>query len=174
MENTWLTEEGENQEIASAASTTCQSSFTDYLTSNLPASTPQSSVASSLEILTTDPLLDSFNTLTPSEQLQFLSDALGICVSKNTDLDIPQDFLDLALKGMIQLQENGKHNVIYDLCKGLGTPRPDGDDSHFPTKRMPMGLLQYMVQFFVTKPGRKVKSSLFCMLNDILFFACLT
>lgn len=44
-------------------------------------------------------------------------------------------------------------NVLYELAKGLGTMHPDGSDSYFPTSRMPMGLLQYMVNFFNAKPG---------------------
>ena len=57
---------------------------------------------------------------------------------------------------MKHLQDAGRLNVIYDLVKGYGTKCPDGSDSYFPTKRIPMGLLQYMAQFFVAKPGQHV------------------
>ena len=62
---------------------------------------------------------------------------------------------------MKHLQDAGRLNVIYDLVKGFGTKRPDGSDSYFPTKRMPMGLLQYMAQFFVAKPGQNVSMLLY-------------
>ena len=31
---------------------------------------------------------------------------------------------------------------MYNLAKGLGTQRADQSDSRFPTKRMPMGLIE--------------------------------
>ena len=38
--------------------------------------------------------------------------------------------------------------LIYLLAKSLGTSRPDGSDSLLPVSRTPMGLLEYMVNFF--------------------------
>ena len=76
--------------------------------------------------------------------------------SEHYGLDLPPDFVQLVLAAMKHLQDAGRLNVIYDLAKGFGTKRPDGSDSYFPTKRMPMGLLQYMAQFFVSKPGQHV------------------
>ena len=49
---------------------------------------------------------------------------------------------------------------------------PDRDDSLFPTSRMPMGLLQYMVQFFVSESGQHV-STCFCMFNYPLTKLCI-
>jgi len=37
---------------------------------------------------------------------------------------------------------------MYNLTKGLGTQRADGSDSRFPTKCMPMGLIEYEAEFF--------------------------
>ena len=34
------------------------------------------------------------------------------------------------------------------LPKVFGTIRPDQSDSHFPIKRMPLGLVEYIAQFF--------------------------
>ena len=60
---------------------------------------------------------------------------------------------------MKRLSDVGKSNIIYGLCKGLGTMRLDGSDSLFPTTRMPMGLLHYMVEFFISQPGHRVSLS---------------
>ncbi len=54
---------------------------------------------------------------------------------------------------------DGKSNVIYGLCNGFGRSRPENEnESYFPTSRMPMGLLEYMVNFFVTEHGNKVST----------------
>ncbi len=41
-------------------------------------------------------------------------------------------------------------NVLYHLAKGLGTLRPNSNESRFPVSRMPFGLLQYMTTFFTS------------------------
>ena len=63
-------------------------------------------------------------------------------------LNVPQDYLELSVQAMLHLKQCDRSNILYSLAKGLGTLRPDGSDSKFPTKRMPAGLLQYMVEFF--------------------------
>ena len=63
-------------------------------------------------------------------------------------ITVPEDFLILAAKAMSQLKKNKRSNIIYNLAKGLGTPRLHGNDSMFPTKRMPMGLVEYVINFF--------------------------
>ena len=50
---------------------------------------------------------------------------------------------------MAQLKHNEQGNVLYNLAKGLGTPRFNGSDSRFPAKRMPMDLVEYAMNFFV-------------------------
>ena len=71
-------------------------------------------------------------------------------------VSVPADFIKLALHGMQRLQGAGRLNVLYLLAKGFGTDLPGRHDSLFPTRRMPMGLLQYMAQFFVSKRGQHV------------------
>ncbi len=51
---------------------------------------------------------------------------------------------------------DGKSNVIYGLCNGFGRSRPE--NHLFPYITMPMGLLEYMVNFFVTEHGNKVST----------------
>lgn len=64
------------------------------------------------------------------------------------DIPLPDDYLLYSCKAMLQLSQNGRSNVLYKLAKGIGTDRADGTDSCFPCKRMPIGLLEYMVDFF--------------------------
>ncbi len=99
----------------------------------------------------------SFLLLSSDEQLVLVSDMFKHIASNKYSLDAPDDFVELALKGMQKLISDGKSNVIYGLCKGFGCSRPEKEnESYFPTSRMPMGLLEYMVNFFITKHGNKV------------------
>ena len=56
-----------------------------------------------------------------------------------------------------------EHHLVYALAIGLGTLRPDGSDSLIPTKRMPMGLLEYAVRIITVGhrlfAGSKVQMS---------------
>lgn len=64
-------------------------------------------------------------------------------------LIVPQDFLQCSAAAMYQLAMNDRSNVLYALARGIGTMRDDQSDSRFPTKRMPMGLLEYSANFFL-------------------------
>lgn len=77
-------------------------------------------------------------------------------------LSIPNDFLILATKSMQRLKSSGRTNVVYNLAKCVGTTREDGSDSRFPSKRMPMGLVEYTVNFFVTEGNHKVRLLILC------------
>jgi len=44
-----------------------------------------------------------------------------------------------------------RSNLIYLLAKSLGTVRSDNSDFLLPAKRMPMGLIEYCVNFFNTR-----------------------
>ena len=76
--------------------------------------------------------------------------------SDNYHIAIPNDFLCLAVKAMHRLKNVGRTNVLYSIAKGIGTPREDGDDSRLPTKRMPMGLLEYTANFFAASTMQQV------------------
>ena len=49
---------------------------------------------------------------------------------------------------MANLRHNSCSNILYNLAKGLGTPRTDGSDSRFHVKRMPIGLIEYTAKLF--------------------------
>ena len=65
-----------------------------------------------------------------------------------SDIHVPEDYLIYTAQAMNQLSISGRSNVLYKLSKGIGTMRPDNSDSCFPCKRMPMGMLEYMADFF--------------------------
>ena len=70
-------------------------------------------------------------------------------LKKSTDLlNVPDDFIQLAVSGMSHLKRCGRSNVIYSLVKTVGTMRPDHSDSLLPAKRMLMGLIEHCVNFF--------------------------
>jgi len=57
---------------------------------------------------------------------------------------------------MLQLEKGGRSNVLYGLASGLGSFREDGSPQ-FPVDRMPMGLLQHMVDFFNCRSVQEVR-----------------
>ena len=69
---------------------------------------------------------------------------------------VDDDFLELTLLAMKHLDSNSKENALYHLAKGLGTLRPDTNESRFPVSRMPFGLLQYMTTFFSSTSATNV------------------
>ena len=53
----------------------------------------------------------------------------------------------------------GRSNVVYGLAKAIGTERADKSNSRLPAKRMPMGLLEHIVNFYNADSYTKVKFS---------------
>lgn len=51
---------------------------------------------------------------------------------------------------MQYLRESNRSNILYGLACGIGKKRVDGSDSVFPVTRMPMGLVEYIINFFST------------------------
>ena len=91
----------------------------------------------------------------PVEQL---SDMLTLYLQQNTHVRVPpSDFLHLAIQGMERLHKAGRMNVIYLITKALGTTCTDGSDSLLPTSRMPMGLIEHIVSFFIATSVQQVR-----------------
>ena len=61
-----------------------------------------------------------------------------------------------AAAAIVQLHQGGRTNILYNLTKGIGTLRPDKMDSRFPIKQMPMGLVEYVAEFFAVDNLQKV------------------
>ncbi len=87
---------------------------------------------------------ESLTQLPQTQQMQVLSKLIHSLATSGT-VTIPCDFLIFALKAMEHLKKSGRSKVVYSLVRGLGTMRDDQSNSLFPTKRMPMGALQYAV-----------------------------
>lgn len=72
-------------------------------------------------------------TQTDVPDQQYVSQAFSLhCIEAG--VSVPDDFLELSLSAMNQTQLSGRSNVVYSLVKGLGTQRPDGSDSCFPSQ----------------------------------------
>lgn len=73
---------------------------------------------------------------------------LYLVSSSNPGLVVPSTFLELSLKAMAQLKKSRRSNILFALANGLGTVRDDLTDSLIPTSRMPMGLLEHVINFY--------------------------
>ena len=122
------------------------------------------SFLSSIAIVQEDSTMDTFHSLSSDDHLVVVSHMVSHIVSSKY---IPEDFIELALKSMHKLTSEGRSNVIYGLCKGFGKCRPGyPNECYFPTSRMPMGLLEYMVNFFIAEYGNKVNLNCFSILSQ--------
>lgn len=87
--------------------------------------------------------------LLPDEaQLETLSQLFSYFASHKHNVRIGADFLELVVNASEHLHQCGRSNVVYGVAKAIGRKRPDGSDSRLPAKRMPMGLLEHMVNFY--------------------------
>ena len=94
--------------------------------------------------------------LPPSEQVAVLSELFSAYLRHCNLQAVEPEFLELAARGMQHLHEKGRTNVIYSMVKAVGTMHSDGSDSLLPAERMPMGLIEYAVNFFTASSVQKV------------------
>ena len=117
-------------------------------------------------------LIESINTLEqtvqrelghvePMQHLHFISELLASYFVR-LNLSVPRDFLELSIKGMIQLEMTKRSNILYGLAKGLGTQCSCGSDSLFPTKQVITGLVEYSINFFNAKTIAEVRLLIIC------------
>ena len=121
---------------------------------------PEEHAYSPLQVLRHDSLEDferRFRSLPDEDQLKFLGELFSGYCTRNHGFHIPADYLELSIRGMLHLEKGGRSNILYGLASGLGSVREDGS-SRFPVDRMPMGLLQYMVDFFNCHSIQQVSS----------------
>ena len=139
-------------------------SSVEYLGSDTSVPSPNPSDENLLVTMAaqTDPVAvahvvgEMLSQLSEGYQLEFMSKFFSQYALVNHCLTVPEDFLILSAKAMAQLKHSDRSNVLYNLAMGLGTLRDDGSDSRFPTRRMPMGLVEHMANFFVAEEMRKV------------------
>ncbi len=85
------------------------------------------------------------------EQVRGLSSLFSRYCAEQFECTVPDDFLLYAAPAMSQLSVSHRSNVLYNQAKGLGCMRAHKSDALFPTKRMPMGLLEFMENFLCIK-----------------------
>ena len=124
---------------------------------DLPPNIPPDDEYSSKDIQVTDTFLLQFESLGCEAQVRLLSQLFSHHCSSQLDLRVPEDFQQLLISAMKNLQMHNKVNVLYGLVRGLGCRRPDSSDSVFPITRMPFGLLEYMISFFNSTSGQTVR-----------------
>ena len=72
---------------------------------------------------------ESIVEIRQQSSLESLLEVMSDYIDRKLNITIPEDFLTLSAKVMAQLKHNERSNVLYNLAKGLGTPRLDGSDS---------------------------------------------
>lgn len=106
----------------------------------------------------TEVIGDLMKSIAEQEQLKTISELFHKYVLVNHSVNIPSDFLEVASQAMAQLKRHQRSNVLYKLAKSMGTLRLDSDDSRFPMTRMPMGLVEYISDFFASDNMHQVNS----------------
>ena len=77
-------------------------------------------------------------------------------MASNMYVYVPSDFQSYTSRAMMNLKSSGCTNVLYNLAKGIGSLRVDGSTLRFPTDRMPMGLIEYIADFYVCDDRNQV------------------
>ena len=91
-----------------------------------------------------------------ADDMKLLSSLFAQACEKEYNITVPKDYLVLSAFAMMQLEKANRSNVLYNLALGLGTSREDNSDSRFPTQRMPMGLIEHTINFFVANNANQV------------------
>ena len=113
---------------------------------------------------------EHIETLRSDQQCAVLSKLFSKYVSQSITGTLPNDFLELVVRGIKHLKHCQRSNVIYVLAKALGTVRPDQSDSLLPAKRMPMGLIEYAAMFFTSSSPQQVFLTTLLTVHDNLLF----
>ena len=98
-----------------------------------------------------------FSNIDSDEQLKILTKLLSYTFHhRGVTISLPDDFLHLTCEALKNLKRNGRSNLVYALVQGLGTLRVDGSDTLLPQKRMPIGMIEYVLNFFTASSIQKV------------------
>lgn len=106
--------------------------------------------------LTTNKLIEMVMLLPEKDQLNTISEIFCYFAEAKHGVYIRSDFLQFVVNASEHLLQCGRSNVVYGVAKAIGRRRSDGSDSRFPAKRMPMGLLEHMVNFYNSDSYSKV------------------
>ena len=90
-------------------------------------------------------------SLPDEKKYYFINKVIQVLAARTTSsVSVPDDFVKLSLAAMERLKQCGRHNIVYGLVHGLGIMREDKSDSRLPALRMPMGLLEYVINFYLS------------------------
>ncbi len=81
------------------------------------------------------------------------------------ELNVPVDFLTYASSAMVRLKKYKRSNVVYNLARIVGEQRADVGESRLPISRMPMGMIEYITNFFAADDLNEVSKHLL-LLHD--------
>ena len=113
-------------------------------------------------ILDADEIKSAVQQYDQISQLEIISE-MFCSYTRSQGVAVSSDFLSLFIRASHHLKSCNRINVVYGLAKVIGTLRPDRTDSLMPAKRMPMGLVEYLVQFFSADNLIKVSYCLHAM-----------
>ena len=130
----------------------------DVSISHVDASTQTESDHAASRILDRHSIKSAVSQHDDVTQLEIISEMFSAYAHSQGVL-ISNDFSHLFLQASHHLKNCNRINVVYDLAKVIGTLRLDKTDSLMPAKRMPMGLVEYLVQFFSADNLTKVSCS---------------
>ena len=86
-----------------------------------------------IEVINTlEQVLQQLLIIEPQKQLHVLKELFSNYASK-FNVSVPGDFIDHSIKGMKNLKDARRSNIIYAMARGFGTQRHSGDDTLFPT-----------------------------------------
>lgn len=100
-------------------------------------------------------LKDAVLQLKGFKQLEVILD-LFRSYALSQGVTVQRDFLKLFLDASLHLRKCNRTNVVYGMAKAVGTLRQNGNDSLLPAKRMLMGLVEHLVNFFTADNLSKV------------------
>lgn len=95
---------------------------------------------------TLKPSIEQLCQMESEDHLAFASEIFAAYCSR-ANISVPNDFIQLAVKGMVELHATGRSNILYSLAKGLGSQRSDASDSLFPCKQLVAGIVEHCVNF---------------------------
>ena len=96
------------------------------------------------------------DTLPAEQKLLILSQLFSAVMEEKHNIKVPTDFLQLTAAGKVHLLQCNRSNVIYLLAQAIGCTRADESDSLLLAKRMPMGLIEHTVNFFIAEHVNEV------------------
>ena len=103
------------------------------------------------------------------QQLDLISELFKSYCAVQSDISLPDDFLQLSMLAMKHLRSCGRSNVLYHLAKALGTMRSNQNESLLPARCMPMGLIEHCVNFFCSTSIRQVQGCYVIIINTYTY-----